>query len=588
MKKKILPIMLFITIILLLILVVIYSLLPKKDENKKVKVITTSKKSKWMSPSGTNGLVNIYEYKEPKTLDITNKEKSDSDFNDDYELKYSYKCNNNACIGLDIYEDLGYAVIKDDDYILYNYKKDLYKKLDVNSNDIVYLRLIYFENKIYGYTLTNKDGLTAIYNVKLKKEVTEYKYSSNEYFNYSNTPEVLDNSFIYYEDNDNATKTTYYLIDLETGKEKYTAIVDYENYDDNTFYIRSIGNKNGVYYIKGHGLDGYDDEICDSNFNPIIEGRYSKYSVTTSGNIIVTFNNNTFGIYNNKGKLVKKSKEYKSIIAVGKDFIAVLDNDNYIKVVDYDGKVLASFTEKTDNIIIHDLLSGWYSYDNKDGMYVVLEDESISEGTEGRGLEYYYEPKTKTQGVIKLPEIGGYAKPVLYLYPKNDNTKIEVSFDKENILKTTYPKYNGKWSVIANKNGDLTDLNGKKYYALYWDEETYKKVSFNEEFYVTYENAINFLEEKLDIIGLNYKEKNEFIMYWLPVLESNKQSLVYFEFTKSREEFNKLNINPKPDSLLRFAIHIKKVNGKVNIKSQKLDTFKRSGFTAVEWGGVNY
>ena len=96
------------------------------------------------------------------------------------------------------------------------------------------------------------------------------------------------------------------------------------------------------------------------------------------------------------------------------------------------------------------------------------------------------------------------------------------------------------------------------------------------------------LEEKLSIIGLNAKERNEFIMYWLPVLEKNKKSLVYFELTKERDSYNKLIIRPKPDSLLRVAMHVKKVNKKTSIKEEVLPKFDRKGFTAVEWGGVIY
>jgi hypothetical protein len=62
------------------------------------------------------------------------------------------------------------------------------------------------------------------------------------------------------------------------------------------------------------------------------------------------------------------------------------------------------------------------------------------------------------------------------------------------------------------------------------------------------------------------------------------QSLVYFELTEERDFYNKLIINPTPDSLLRVAIHVKKVARKDNIKEQQLSTFKRTGFTAVEWG----
>ena len=77
-------------------------------------------------------------------------------------------------------------------------------------------------------------------------------------------------------------------------------------------------------------------------------------------------------------------------------------------------------------------------------------------------------------------------------------------------------------------------------------------------------------------------------MYWLPILESNEKNLVYFELTEERDNTNKIQISPKPDSLLRVAIHVKKVNEKVNINEQKLTKFNRIGFTAVEWGGIDY
>ncbi len=70
------------------------------------------------------------------------------------------------------------------------------------------------------------------------------------------------------------------------------------------------------------------------------------------------------------------------------------------------------------------------------------------------------------------------------------------------------------------------------------------------------------------------------------ILENNEQSLVYFELTEEREAYNKLMITPKPDSFLRLAIHVKKIEEPVEIQEQYLPTFERKGFVAVEWGGV--
>lgn len=249
------------------------------------------------------------------------------------------------------------------------------------------------------------------------------------------------------------------------------------------------------------------------------------------------------------------------------------------------------------------MLSGWYTDNGKNGIYIVVEvddknityeavkkhDSSITKenfNEMSKGYEYYYIPTTKETG--KIPTvIGGYAKPVLYLYPTK-KTNVTINFKNEDMLTTTYPKFNKEWSVIANPNGDLYDKKGNYYYALYWEENGNHRVDFNEGFYVEKENAIEFLEEKLEYIGLNNKERNEFIMYWLPIIEKNGKNLIYFELTEERDSYNKLIINPKPDSMLRLAIHVKKVNKKTNIKEQKLTKFNRKGFSAVEWGGVIY
>lgn len=178
-------------------------------------------------------------------------------------------------------------------------------------------------------------------------------------------------------------------------------------------------------------------------------------------------------------------------------------------------------------------------------------------------------------------------KPVLYLYPE-ETTKITVNFQKEELLTTTYPKFQDEWTVTAYPNGDLYDSNNNYYYGLYWEELDNTKVSFTEGFYVSEDNAISFLEEKLTILGLNAKEKNEFIMYWLPILENNKHNLVYFESTEDLQKDNKLLIEPQPDTLIRIRMHVKKISKETTIKEQKLTTQNRQGFTAVEWGGILY
>lgn len=177
------------------------------------------------------------------------------------------------------------------------------------------------------------------------------------------------------------------------------------------------------------------------------------------------------------------------------------------------------------------------------------------------------------------------SKPVIYLYPE-EPMDISVSLNpRNNVFTTIYPKFNGEntWNVHAEPNGDIT-LKGRKYPYLFWEALLYDNQDLSEGFIVKAEDAENFLEEKLSILGLNDKEKTDFITYWLPLLLRNKLSLCSFQ---KHEFFNfiDLNITPKPDTLIRIFLSIKKIDEPVNIKEQKLQSIERKGFTVIEWGG---
>ena len=178
-----------------------------------------------------------------------------------------------------------------------------------------------------------------------------------------------------------------------------------------------------------------------------------------------------------------------------------------------------------------------------------------------------------------------WVKPVIYIYPEED-MNVEVTVSNPEKLTVTYPKYNDGWKVKALTDGTLIDKNNKKYYALYWDGEGDDSTIKSDGFIVKREDAEKFLEEKLEILGLNYREANEFIMYWLPKLESNKYNYIRF---KTMDEINsnmKLNITPEPDTLIRIMMEYKGLDKKIKVKEQKLERRERSGYSVIEWGGT--
>ncbi len=177
-------------------------------------------------------------------------------------------------------------------------------------------------------------------------------------------------------------------------------------------------------------------------------------------------------------------------------------------------------------------------------------------------------------------------KPIIYLYPE-ETTEISVKLGKPENLTCSYPQYNKDgWKVVANPDGTLIDKNtGRSLYALYWEGTSKKPTDFDEGFVVKSENTIQFLEEKLKVLGLNERESEEFIVYWLPRLQKNKYNLIKFE---TMDEINRnmpMEFSVQPDSLIRIMMDFKALDKPIDIKEQTLSTPKRTGFTVVEWGG---
>lgn len=176
-------------------------------------------------------------------------------------------------------------------------------------------------------------------------------------------------------------------------------------------------------------------------------------------------------------------------------------------------------------------------------------------------------------------------KPVIYLYP-TVTTDVNVKLGKKENLLVTYPKYEDGWNVKATPNGNLTDKNGKNYYALYWEGIDYKIDITDEGFVVKGEDTIEFLEEKLKLLGLNERESNEFIMFWLPKLQINEYNYIRFASSEEINEMMPLEVTPQPDSVIRVLMVTKPLDKKIEVKEQKISTPKRDGFTVVEWGGT--
>lgn len=455
---------------------------------------------------------------------------------DDYDL-YTFEIDGKYSDLTLLSESSEYIFYSDSEYNVHmlNYKNGKKVMDSLNYQAVLPIKIgEIYDTKYVAIKINNKWG---IYNITNNERVVAHKYDSVTPLLYMGVggPALYVNTLddgvvavVNYSNEEN-TPSEYGVINYKTGKEIIKQ--EYKSMLKSGSYLWAVD-----FYDEGHIFDYSGTEYLNEMFDKvywIVDGKY------------------------------------------------ILVNDkNVIKLVSIKGKEIYSYGEvKVGNIN--------YGLTYNNGAIFQFNNPDADENDYNTGcIEIIYDSSTKN-GETKTSYCGGIAKPILYLYPKK-TTKVTVSFEHPEYLETTYPKYIDKWEVKAHSNGDLYDNSGSYYYALYWDEKQVHSVDFSTGYYVNKDNAISFLEQKLSYIGLSRREANEFIMYWLPILEKNEKSLVYFELTSERESYNKLNISPKPDSLLRLVIHIKKVDKKVDIPKQNLTKFQRKGFVAVEWGGTIY
>lgn len=176
-------------------------------------------------------------------------------------------------------------------------------------------------------------------------------------------------------------------------------------------------------------------------------------------------------------------------------------------------------------------------------------------------------------------------KPVVYLYPQ-EKTEVQVKLDLAGQLGVTYPLYGKGWQVTANPDGTLINhADGREYSYLFWEGKAQGEFDFSKGFVVRGDDTAAFLEEKLAILGLNAKESNDFIVFWLPLMQHNAYNLIAFQ-EEAYTSQAKLAVTPEPDSELRVFMAYKPLEEPIAVPEQTLSAFTRKGFTVVEWGGA--
>ena len=185
-----------------------------------------------------------------------------------------------------------------------------------------------------------------------------------------------------------------------------------------------------------------------------------------------------------------------------------------------------------------------------------------------------------SQEYAPLAECG---KPVVYLYPEKA-TKVSVSVGAS--ITESDPDYGKGWNVLAYPSGKLT-LGGKTYDSLFWEGQgngQYPEVKSG--FIVASTNVKSTLIDHLTRLGLNEKEKNDFLEFWLPKMPQSPLVRLTWFGTREMDVLAPLNVVPKPDTSIRIFLDYEGLQKETEMKPQYLFSPVRKGFTLVEWGGL--
>ncbi len=206
-----------------------------------------------------------------------------------------------------------------------------------------------------------------------------------------------------------------------------------------------------------------------------------------------------------------------------------------------------------------------------------------------RPLIYFLDPFDRLIQAqnTKFQPLAECGKPVIYLYPEK-TTDVSVQVAPTGGFSKTEPAYNNGWKVTATPAGHLTDrATGNAYPYLFWEGRSNSIYETPKRGWVVTQNEVQgFLLEKLAQLGLNAKERADFIEFWGPRMQSAPYYFISFLGNREMNQLAPLSVDPKPDTIIRVLMDFMPLEKPIDVKGYDIKTPERKGFTLLEWGGV--
>ncbi len=219
---------------------------------------------------------------------------------------------------------------------------------------------------------------------------------------------------------------------------------------------------------------------------------------------------------------------------------------------------------------------------------VLVPDQNVSPQKDQLQLEWFVIKQAKFMPKAWwTPE----CKPAVYLYPTKRQL-VNLQVFPRGLLSYTDPPYSAQngWTVRAYPEGKLFNLNNEpvKNNYLYYESKLEDKFinKPKEGWVVRYEELDNLYETVLPKLGLNEKEKTDFINYWSNKLPNSPYYFVGLVEKNQRDYLEPLVVTPNPDTSIRFSLFFEAIDQPITVEQPEIITPQRKGFTLVDWGGM--
>ena len=200
-------------------------------------------------------------------------------------------------------------------------------------------------------------------------------------------------------------------------------------------------------------------------------------------------------------------------------------------------------------------------------------------------------------------------KPVILLYDnekkENEEVSIKLTLNDAMDLSITYPnpthsndndknkkeyEWKGTYSSNGNEDACQITINEKKYDYIFWEGPCIKEDQFNGEIIGIqsdkFEEELDLLLEKL---GLNERERNDFIVYWLTKLSGRKGHKITICNEKYDNEIAKLTVS-NYSQMLRVMLKFEEISSEEVHQLKGIDSVEKkerpTGKYVVEWGAI--